>query len=100
MANNRYIAENIDYSRDASFINADGSKTLISTMVPQETDGGTYDFDINQYHDYDDGYGFMNLMTSGDINGDGSDDIIFSDHTGNLAAIPCEPRMLSMGVTL
>jgi len=83
MAKYEYIAHDLDSRSTASFINVDGSERLISETVSKKTNGNNHDFTINQQTSA----GLMHTMASGDINGDGKDDIIFSDPYGNVAAM-------------
>ena len=78
-----YIATDINSTTRAAFINDDGTSTLLSTMVPKDPEGNDYDFDIS--HSL--GYSLMHNTTIGDIDGDGSDEIIFSDYSGDVATI-------------
>ena len=52
-------------------------------MVPKDPDGNNYAFGVYQsaYNN------LMHTMASGDLDGDGSDGIIFSDHYRNVSEV-------------
>ena len=52
-------------------------------MVPKDPDGNNYAFGVYQsaYNN------LMHTMASGDLDGDGSDAIIFSDHYRNVSEV-------------
>ena len=78
----QYIIEDIDSTSTGGIINSDGSKTLLSSFVPSDADGETYNFAINALWD---GANFN--LSSGDFNGDGVDDLAFSDYHGDVALL-------------
>jgi len=70
-------------SAEASFVNADGSTTLLSSTVPDDADGNSYFTGIESLWSF----GVIHNLISGDFNGDGVDDLAVSDHQGEIGLL-------------
>ena len=75
------IANGINY-QTGTIVNSDGSETLLTSFAPTPTDGSLETTIRNST-----GHCIMHEMSTGDLNGDGIDDIVFSDYAGTVSLV-------------